>query len=112
MAENGNEELRDVLEEDERANIRGTLMHISASTLTRPAFKLDPYARECAIWILPGMSRQQMLETMDAKIGLQPRDDSTREKVRFTPSGSPRVDYIEVHIDANNAVRCVMFRTT
>ena len=111
MADDGNEELRDVLEEDERASIRGTLMHIGANTLTRPAFKRDPYARECAIWISPGMPRQKMLDAMDAKLGLQPRKDSTREQVRFTPSGSPKVEYIEVQMDANDAVRCTMFKT-
>ena len=110
MTDDGNEELHDVLEEDERASIRGTLMHIGASTLTRPSLKMDPYARECAIWISPGMSRKAMLDAMDAKLGLRPREDSTRDQVRFTPSGSPKVEYIEVQMDANDVVRCVVFK--
>lgn len=112
MSDDGDEHLRDVLEEDERASIRGTLMQIGAQTLTRPSFKLDAYARECAIWIVPGMSRKSMLDEMDAKLGLTPHKDSTRDKVRFIPSGSPKVEYIEVRVGANDAVVDVFFNTT
>ena len=66
------EHFRDVLEEEERANIRGTLMHIGATVLTNvnksETFKMDPYVRECSVWIEHGMSSNELLDAMDRSL--------------------------------------------
>lgn len=109
------EELRDVLEEEERANIRGTLMHIGATALTNvnksDTYKMDPYVRECGIWIQRGMAKAALIAVMDDKLGIEPREDSSEHKVRFSASGSARIDCIEVSLDAASKVRGVEFKT-
>ena len=109
------EELRDVLEEEERANIRGTLMHIGATALTNvnksDTYKMDPYVRECSIWIERGMTKAALLSVMNDKLGVEPRDDSDEAKIRFSASGSARIDCIEVLLDASSKVQAVEFKT-
>lgn len=109
------EQLRDVLEEEERANIRGTLMHIGTTSLTNvnklDAYKMDPYVRECNIWIHRGMSSKDLLDTMHKQLALKPREDSTLHRVNFSASGSARIECIEVALDANNKVQAVHFKT-
>lgn len=107
-------ELRDVLEEEERANIRGTLMHIGTTALSNvnksDTYKMDPYVRECSIWIHRGMTREQLVEYMDSKLGLVPVKGSGHGKVTFSASGSVRIDQIEVSLDEANKVDGVEFK--
>lgn len=109
------EELRDVLEEEERANIRGTLMHIGATALTNvnksDTYKMDPYVRECSIWIERGMTKAALLSVMNDKLAVEPREDSNECKIRFSASGSARIDCIEVSLDAASKVQAVEFKT-
>ena len=109
------EQLRDVLEEEERANIRGTLMHIGTMSFTNvnklDTYKMDPYVRECSIWVYRGMSSKDLLDTMNKQLALKPREDSTLHKVKFSASGSSRIECIEVALDANSKVQAVDFKT-
>jgi len=97
----------DVLEERERSSIRGTLMqlaqqHINASRRSA-SISVDPYMRECSIWIRPGMSSQDVKRMMRSKLGLEEDPEFTYKTV-----GSNKFKFIRCHFD-NNRLQRVAF---
>ena len=81
----------DVLEENERSSIRGTLLDLASKIQVTSAAgsvnNIDPYMREVRIWIRDGMSSDAVCHVMQEKLGLKPMKASTADKLLFrTPN--------------------------
>ena len=81
----------DVLEENERSAIRGTLLglagQIQVTSEVGLVNNIDPYMREVRIWVRDGMSSEAVCQAMQDKLGLGPMKASTPDKLLFrTPN--------------------------
>tara|TARA_Y100000593_G_scaffold80574_1_gene150460 strand:+ start:554 stop:880 length:327 start_codon:yes stop_codon:yes gene_type:complete len=81
----------DVLEENERSSIRGTLLgiasrlHVGATNVTDES--IDPYMRELRIWIKPRMTAHEIQEVVHEKLGMKPSEPCDANNMRFrTPN--------------------------
>jgi len=81
----------DVLEENERSSIRGTLLGLASKLQVTSApgavNNIDPYMREVRIWVRDDMSSDAVKHVMQQKLGLKPMKASTVNKLLFrTPN--------------------------
>jgi len=94
----------DILEEHERSSIRGTLMHLAQQQINAhrrsSAVTVDPYMRECSIWIRPGMTRQQVVARMRDKLGLEQQEDGS-----YKAAGSSKFNVIRCHYASDRLER-------
>ena len=94
----------DVLEEHERSSIRGTLMQLAQQHINShrrsAAVAVDPYMRECSIWIQPGMNPDDVRRLMRSKLGLE---EGPQHK--YKTSGSNKFKFITCHFEHNRLQR-------
>ena len=94
----------DVLEEHERSSIRGTLMQLAQQQINAhrrsAAVTVDPYMRECSVWIRPGMSPSQVKRLMLSKLGLNEEPENTYKTV-----GSNKFQFIRCEFEHNRLQR-------
>ena len=95
----------DILEEHERSSIRGTLMQLAQQQVNAhrrsAAVAVDPYMRECSIWIRPGMTPQNVRGLMRSKLGLQ----EDEEQGVYKTAGSNKFKCIKCHFEGGRLRR-------
>lgn len=70
------ERMADVLEDQDRASLRGTLMQLATQSLRRTGPRPDsgimgPYGHEAAIWIHSGMPTQDAIRAVRNRMGIE-----------------------------------------
>jgi len=97
----------DILDESERSSIRGTLMHLAQQQVNASrrasAITVDPYMRECNIWIKQGMSSADVDRVLHAKLGLK-MDNGV-----YPTPGSTRVKHIKCEFGSRDVLERVIF---
>ena len=92
----------DILEEQERGEIRGTLVALSRrytmETSARSVDVIDPYTREARLWVRPGMSVDQVKQAVRRRLGLDEETEDAKS-VTFAISFGSQYKFLVVKVD-------------
>ena len=93
------EQLRDILEEDERRSIRNTLASVVPAGATRKssAVRIDPYESEVQAWLRPGMKWSEAKSIIADELALPMEAEGDMVKCRT--AGSNKHDHLCVRVD-------------
>tara|TARA_B100000900_G_scaffold403319_1_gene410259 strand:+ start:218 stop:667 length:450 start_codon:yes stop_codon:yes gene_type:complete len=93
------EQLRDILEEDERRSIRNTLASVVPAGATRKtsAVRIDPYESEVQGWLRAGMKWSEAKTIIGDELALPMEVEGDTVKCRT--AGSNKHDHLRVTVD-------------
>lgn len=94
--------MSDILEEQERGEIRGTLVALSRryamETSARSVDVVDPYTREARLWVRPGMSVDQIKQAVGQRLGLEEETEDSKS-VTFPIRFGSQYKFLVVTVD-------------
>ena len=92
----------DILEEQERGEIRGTLVALSRrysmETSARSVDVIDPYTREARLWVRPGMSIAEVKKAVLQRLGLD-EDTEDSNSVTFSIRFGSQYKFLVVNVE-------------
>lgn len=95
-------EMDDILEENERNEIRGTLIGVSRMNTLRVAQRsvdiVDPYTREIRLWVNEKMQLSEIESIVTKRLGMLPIKKHEKKLCYEIKYGS-KYNSLEIHVD-------------